>query len=70
MQLSVRTNTTGAVPCAKTNTQLYAGVKAVTCVQYFVADRDARLGGDVSMAFFMVGGPFGILAGWYVHACI
>lgn len=28
-------------------------------------DRDARLGGDVSVAFFIVGAPFGIVAGWY-----
>ena len=28
-------------------------------------ERDARLGGDVSIAFFIVGGPVGIVAGWY-----
>ena len=28
-------------------------------------DRDARLGGDVAVAFFVVGGPFGIFAGWF-----
>ena len=28
-------------------------------------ERDARLGGDVSVAFFIVGGPVGIVAGWY-----
>ena len=28
-------------------------------------ERDARLGGDVSVAFFVVGGPVGIVAGWY-----
>ena len=28
-------------------------------------DRDARLGGDVSVAFFAVGGPIGLFAGWY-----
>ena len=28
-------------------------------------ERDARLGGDVAVAFFIVGGPFGIIAGWY-----
>ena len=28
-------------------------------------ERDARLGGDVSVAFFIVGGPVGIAAGWY-----
>ena len=35
--------------------------------EFNIADdeRDARLGGDVAVAFFIVGGPFGIIAGWY-----
>ena len=27
--------------------------------------KDARLGGDVAIAFFVVGAPFAIVAGWY-----
>lgn len=53
-----------AVLHVKTNIRWYKSHYLYTLL--FVDDRDARLGGDVSIAFFMVGGPFGILAGWYM----